>query len=147
LRALFAWASNRATGRLGEKVNPGEIGLRTAAALGRFWEMHGHVTEGRERLTTALSYEQTHLLTTALSHGQTHVLTTALSYGQTHVLPIEGHDNNARHIAAQVSALNASAALAIVQGDYTSAQELLTESLRLSREHNYKQGVAAGMTQ
>src|SRR5918996_2340398 len=33
----------------------GERALRLAAALGRFWHMHGHLSEARERLARALS--------------------------------------------------------------------------------------------
>ena len=35
-----------------------EWGLRMATALGRFWEMRGHLSEGRQRLTALLSHEE-----------------------------------------------------------------------------------------
>ena len=45
VRAALEWS--------GHDANSAEAGLRLASALWRFWDMHGHLTEGRERLTRA----------------------------------------------------------------------------------------------
>lgn len=37
-------------------VERAEAGLRLAAACGRFWRLHGYISEGRTRLTAALSH-------------------------------------------------------------------------------------------
>jgi predicted ATPase/serine/threonine protein kinase len=50
LRSILKWT---------EIVADAETGLRMAGALWRFWLMHGHFTEGRERLTRALQADQT----------------------------------------------------------------------------------------
>ena len=61
MRAALRWA-NQARGarnahRVDDKgaIEAPEIGLRIAAALGRFWDVRGHFNEGRRQLKQALS--------------------------------------------------------------------------------------------
>jgi len=48
LRAALDWAA--------AEPRQGETGLRLAAALGRFWDVRGHLSEGRRRLAVALAH-------------------------------------------------------------------------------------------
>lgn len=62
LRALLDWSEcGGDTGLSGanathEDVNPVEVGLRTAAALTRFWAVRGYLREGRRRLESLLAH-------------------------------------------------------------------------------------------
>lgn len=52
LRAALSWALDRRTAESGERA---ELGLRLAATLWRFWDSHGHPSEGRRWLDRGLS--------------------------------------------------------------------------------------------
>ena len=88
LRAALAWATGG-----GDLV----IGARLAAALWRFWLIHGHLGEGRRWLDAVLA------------------------------------EGDSLPEALRARALNAAGRLTLRQGDYTSAQAMLEESLALRR--------------
>ena len=88
LRAALAWATGG-----GDLVT----GARLAAALWRFWLIHGHLGEGRRWLDAVLA------------------------------------EGDSLPEALRARALNASGRLTLRQGDYTSAQAMLEESIALRR--------------
>jgi predicted ATPase/DNA-binding SARP family transcriptional activator len=84
-------------------------GARLAAALGKFWEIHGYLQEARQWLSDALDVRQ------QLSAGQRAGLT-----------------RSAGHIA-------------FLRSDYKASQQLLEESLALSREAVDQAGVVQAL--
>jgi predicted ATPase/class 3 adenylate cyclase/Tfp pilus assembly protein PilF len=156
MRAALAWLRSRA-----ESESPGldyvELGLRLAGALGRFWEVHGHVTEGREQLALFLS---TRRGDGAGTPGRAKALSLAgrLAY-------VQGDYAGARSLyeeslevwrelgsragragkAGMARALNGLAVLASDQGDHTEARSLFGAGLALYRERDDKAGVAGAL--
>jgi tetratricopeptide (TPR) repeat protein len=96
LRAAFAWTSK----------NDAETGLRLAAALGQFWEVHGYWSEGREWLEQCLAQN-----------------------------PDAASD-------LRVDALVWTGRLMLRRGDYQQSIGVLEDALRLSREMDYRRGIA-----
>ncbi len=108
LRAALAWATDRRNCAV-------ELALRTSSALSRFWDVRGHVGEGRRWLKASLEL----------------------------ALPVPGEDERpdaqARGSSGGLTALRIKAlvglgGLALVQGDYLDARSAQTEALRLCRE-------------
>jgi tetratricopeptide (TPR) repeat protein len=102
LRAALRWALERA------EV---EIALHLSGSLLRFWELHGHLREGRQWLAKALS------------------MSTEPAANQDHSVPHMPYSQLAR-----AKALFAAGRLAERQGDNASAWPLLEESAAMARE-------------
>ncbi|HEY0069990.1 MAG TPA: tetratricopeptide repeat protein [Chloroflexia bacterium] len=94
-----------------------EIALRLCGALGRFWEMHSHLTEGRKWLDMALE-------------RGTGTAASAAS---------------AASPAARAKALSGAGTLARYQGDFARARLLFDESLALRQALGDKKGIAASL--
>ncbi len=105
LRAALAWALER------HEVEPA---LRFGAALGRFWDVRGYLSEGRQWLQQVLEVGRVQLAQSASAEYRTR-------YGR---------------------ALNQASWLAWRQGDYASARAFSEEGLTLCRELGDKRGVA-----
>jgi predicted ATPase len=142
LRAALVWAQG--SGDV-------ETALRLAAALWRFWQMRGHLREGRERLSSVLELPE------AADHpeAQARALEAAGSvwywmadfqsarrfYERS--LEIHRRLGNARGAAEQLYNMNFTYSLPPPPlNDLTRAQRLLEESLALFREVGDEQGVA-----
>lgn len=97
-----------------------EIGLRLAAALGWFWFIGGHFSEGRNWLATALS--------------------TARS------MPPDRVWHDAATLRATAHILSSSGRLAMRQGDFAAAQAHFGEGLALWRELEDLRGVAGALS-
>ncbi len=95
LRAALRWAME--TGEV-------EFALRLGGSLGAFWNLRGHLAEGRQRLAGVLALAES------------------------------GPKGNVVNSAARASVLIAAARLALSQGDTASARPLLDESLAIARE-------------
>jgi predicted ATPase/Tfp pilus assembly protein PilF len=142
LRAALRWAQTQ------EEI---EKGLRLAAALGRFWELHGHLREGRgwlERLLVAAERSSVALPAWAkalfaagrLTYRQgDHAQATSLLQ-QSVALAREVGD-----APAIARALGTLGILAIAQGNYGTATALLEESLASRRDLGDRWGVAAAL--
>jgi LuxR family maltose regulon positive regulatory protein len=112
LRAALAWCWDHESGA--------EAGLRLAGALAQFWEIRGHLSEGRRYLAEALGREGGH------DEG---------SEG-----PRAPHHGNPTQ--ARAKALNGAAMLAWMQGDYGAARGLFEESLVIARALGNQWGIA-----
>ena len=78
LRLAFAWAVER---------EQGEVAQRLSGAMWRFWQMRGHLREGREKVEMALQLEGG----TAASRLAAHEGAGGLSYWQADLWPAEDH--------------------------------------------------------
>ncbi len=106
IRAALAWAtdpSHHAT----------ELALRLSGALGKFWDMHGHASEGRRWLRAALELPA----------------------------PSAAGDDNDKaklntedYAALRIKVLVASGALASIQGDYNAARTYYKDALLLCQQ-------------
>lgn len=107
LRAALDWAASGA--------HDAEVRARLAAALHRFWSMHGHLTEGRAWLDGAIKEDEA-----AAEAGR------GTSPGR-------------------AKAVYGAGVLAFDQGDYARAEALLEQSLADSRERDDKVSVARAL--
>ena len=140
LRAALAWST--------ASQEP-EMGLRLAAALARFWSIHGHLTEGRDWLERALAAGGAAApATRAKALNGTGLLTYmqgdypragALSE---EALALERELGDKRGTA---SSLNNLGNVASDQGDYLQAMALHKEALALQRELGDKGGAAGSL--
>ena len=142
LRAALEW-SKTAEGM-------GETCLRLAGALGYFWEIHSHFSEGRERLSAILSLQiaqrktapRAKLLARAaeLAYRQS-------DYPATHLLAKESLEiyrkiGDKQGIASMLIKLGNAAT---ERGSYTTASRFLEEALTIWRERRDKHGTARAL--
>ncbi|MGH9189988.1 MAG: tetratricopeptide repeat protein [Acidimicrobiales bacterium] len=114
LRAALAWATAPEV--------PAVAGLALAAALGRFWEIRGHLREGRRWLAAALGSTSADSATAEAAAAEA------------------GSKPSIR-----AKALNWSGILAQRQGDSEGAQLLYQDSLAIMRETGDRAGMAAAL--
>ncbi len=139
LRAALRWTHER-----GEA----ETGLRLAGALGRFWELHGHLREGRtwlERLLTSAARSSVAVSVWAKALEATGRLVFRQGdLGRAEVLLQENlilaRDVGQTHAIAR--ALNDLGMVAIEQGAYDRATALIDESVALWRDLEDAWGLA-----
>jgi predicted ATPase/DNA-binding SARP family transcriptional activator len=139
LRAALAWARER-----GEE----DLGLRLASALGRFWEMRSHVSEGRTLLAAALAASASPARPRAAAlHAAGR-----LAYYQGDVEQAETLDEEALALWRQLgdsagiaASLNSLGTLANREGDAARAVDLHEEALALWRELGDRAGIAVSV--
>jgi predicted ATPase/DNA-binding XRE family transcriptional regulator len=140
LRAALGWAIS---------TGEAERGLRLAGALYGFWELRGHLTEGRrwlERLLPQVGSDRIALaaIRAKALRGAGVLAWQQGDYARAKVLheenlALERDLGDRRGVALALSNLGV---LAKDQGDYQRARALLEESLALERELSDRQGVA-----
>lgn len=142
LRAALEWS--RTT-----KENS-ELCLRLAGALGYFWEVRGHFSEGRERLSTILNMPEAQGRTMA----RTRLLARAaeLAYRQSDYAATVEFAQESLDICRELgdqpgtaSALIKLGNAATESGDYESAAEHLEEALAIWRELEDQHGIARAL--
>lgn len=142
LRAALRWALAQA------QV---ETGLRLAGALGRFWLMQGHLSEGRAWLEGALGTALPPTASAAVRAKALHWAgSLALNQGDYVVARplLEECLALCRTLADKQAIDRALSLLGVVayrQGDYTAARALHEEGLTLNRELENKAGIAASL--
>ncbi|HET9591207.1 MAG TPA: tetratricopeptide repeat protein [Anaerolineales bacterium] len=142
LRAALDWSKSTAGTQ--------ELCLRLAAALGYFWEMHGHFSEGRERLSAILSKE--------FAQGQTaaraRLLARAaeLAYRQSDYPATGSFAEESLRIYRKLGDRQGIASMLIKLGNaatergaYASASRFLEEALMTWRELKDKHGIARAL--
>lgn len=143
LRTALEW--------LAQDANHQELLLRMASSLWRFWEIHGHLSEGRAYLEQALAANpdgpvawRAHGLRGAgnLARQQGDYSRAKMMHEQSLALFHEMEDKLG--IARELEAIGE---IVWYQGDTLRAVELLTESLALRYEIDDKEGVAASLAQ
>jgi predicted ATPase/class 3 adenylate cyclase/Tfp pilus assembly protein PilF len=102
-------------------VEPALVGLRIAGALGRFWEMRGHLTEGRQQLEEMLASSARPPMRVIASQPQSQTL---------------------ERTSLRAKALDGTGTLAYHQGEYASARSLYEESLAIKQQLGDKMGIA-----
>jgi predicted ATPase/class 3 adenylate cyclase/Tfp pilus assembly protein PilF len=137
LRAALDWFAD--TGQA-------EAGLRLAAALWRFWEVHGHLTEGRARLAQLLELPQspvsdrvrTRALYVAgvLADAQCDYAAARLLFEEN--LRLARAAGEPRSVAAALSNLGN---VLTAQGDTPAAQQSYSEALEIARALDDKIGI------
>jgi predicted ATPase/class 3 adenylate cyclase/Tfp pilus assembly protein PilF len=142
LRAALEW-SKTAEGR-------GELCLRLAGALAYFWEVRGHLSEGRERLSAVLSMEsaqggtaaRARLLARAaeLAYRQSDYPATTLLAQES--LAIYRKLDDQQGIASMLIKLGNAAT---ERGSYASASRFLEEALASWRELEDTHGIARAL--
>jgi predicted ATPase len=128
LRAALDW---------GESIGDSELVLRLAGAASRFWYLKSHLSEGRQRLESALQAE--HRPTAARAKALNGAAVMALNIGDTATARLRAEDARALHRTlgdawgAAYSTLMIGNAVA-EGGDVANARPILDESVRLFRE-------------
>jgi non-specific serine/threonine protein kinase len=140
LRAALDWFLGR---------NTGEEALQLGGALGRFWLVHGHLTEGRERLRRVLEIGEE---ATKGAQAKAWRWAGGLAWAQ------GNYDAAKRSTSASLEryrdlgdsqgmafALNSLGNMAHSQGDYVGARGFLEKSLLLCREQGDKRNMAIAL--
>ncbi|MFN8473557.1 MAG: tetratricopeptide repeat protein [Anaerolineae bacterium] len=125
-------------------------GLRFVGALWRFWEIHGHLSEGRARLTNALSVagaDEPSVEKAKALNAAGNLAKTQGDYVSARQFHQDGLATN-RLLGdrrGMARSLNNLGLVLFNQQDYASAQALLEESLALKRELNDEWGIATSL--
>lgn len=144
LRAALDWSTEAGSG-------PRLAGLRIAGALGTFWEVRGHLTEGRERLGGVLSGSQD--LGDTAERGRAFTMAGRLAffqgdYGAARPL-LEESVAVCRRLGDKPGlalALNNLGPLVLNDGNYAAARSLYEESGAIRREIGDKRGTAIALS-
>jgi predicted ATPase/DNA-binding SARP family transcriptional activator/Tfp pilus assembly protein PilF len=146
IRAALEWSKSSSDHSPGTAAESLEIGLHLAAALWRFWEVRGYITEGREWLDALLvrssalrSYEKAYALHTAgnLAYVQGDLSRAKDLYQECLSLSNElGHEQFIAHMNNNLGNI------ANDQGEYDQAAALYSEALAHYREIGWTWGVS-----
>jgi predicted ATPase/transcriptional regulator with XRE-family HTH domain/Tfp pilus assembly protein PilF len=140
LRAALSWATER---------RAEEVGLRLAGAVWRYWDIRGHVSEGRTWLEIVLSNSGR-----AAPVARARALTGAgnLAYSQgDYTRAVALHEESLalrRELGDEwgiAASLNNLAIVACEQGDYTRGTALNQEALAMRRELGDMRGIAISL--
>ncbi len=136
-RAALNWALHEA---------PGEEGLRLVAALWSFWEMHGHLAEGRTWIERAVQWSAA-----APPGTQARLYTGAgtLAWRQADYTAATSHHGRALELYRALEdqpgvafALNNLGMQLLCQGAFAQSRQLLEESLQVRRRLGDQAGIA-----
>ena len=133
-----------------EEPEGGEAGLQLGTSLQRFWEIRGHLSEGRERLMALLARPVAQERTRAYADARSGVGRLARMQGDyataramfEESLEICRESGNRQGHAGAVNGLGL---VAIDQGDYASARTLFEECLEIQRELGDRASIAISL--
>jgi tetratricopeptide (TPR) repeat protein len=118
----------------------GEAGLRLAAALWRFWDWRGYLTEGRERLAQALASAAEEVMRGAVGAKALEVAG-SLACEQSDFRAARTHCENSLAIKRELGdpagiadSMGHLAAVVLAQEEYAAARSLYEESLAIRRQ-------------
>jgi len=144
LRAASGWALSAAEGA--------QAGLRLAGALWRFWEIRGHIDEGRGRLKNALDRPDAREPTQARAKALCGIVILAQQQSKGGLTFERGWLDESLQIYRALGdkrgismALGTLAVMTGYQGDRATAIPLQEESLRYAREVGDKHEIAFGL--
>jgi predicted ATPase/class 3 adenylate cyclase len=142
LRAALEWSK--------QADNTGELCLRLAGTLGLFWEAHGYLSEGRERLSAVLATETAQARTPArakvlaraaeLAYRQSDYPAT-ISFAAASLAICRELGDRPGSAVALIKLGNA----AMESGDYAAAPWFLEEALTIWRDLEDKHGTARAL--
>ena len=140
LRAALDWAV--------EQPEP-ELTLRLAGALGRFWEVHGHLNEGQRRLEKALSRCTTASPSIRSAALQAAGILAFVRGDYDRAVALHEESLALRRTLADRAGIAASlhnlSRVRIYQGDREGAETMCAESLALRRELGDVRGIALSL--
>lgn len=146
IRVALEW-SHSSPDRIG-------LGLRLAAACGRFWRLHGDFSEGRKRLNTMLHLSDPQDRTN--SRAWALLWSANLAYLQSDYPAVQALAQEGLKICRELGpagkpgvarALDLLGELATEIGDYQTAETLIEDSLNIYRLLNDKRGTAEMLMQ
>jgi len=143
MRVALRWAAS--------EEGDGEVGLRLAGALFRFWELHGYLGEGRTWLAGALTRDgsATPRVRAKALHGAAVLAFTQGDYDQAAELAGDALRlfREGQHQRGVALALNLVGVVARNQGEYARAGAVLDESVAIARglEDRWPLGEALNM--
>jgi predicted ATPase/DNA-binding CsgD family transcriptional regulator len=141
LRAALEWCNTDASKAI--------LGLRLTAACGRFWRLHGYISEGRMHLSAALSRPEVQERT--LTRARALTLIANLAYLQSDYPAMRPLADEALSIwrelgeegrAGAAYMLDLLGELATEEGDYESAPRFFQEALEIYKEINNLRGIS-----
>jgi predicted ATPase/transcriptional regulator with XRE-family HTH domain len=142
LRTAFRWTQS-------EGGDP-ELGLRMAAALGRFWSIRGYAQEGREGLSRMLSITNARSRTS--TRGKALMWAGWLAFFQSDYVTARNFLEESLGILRErgekqdvAAVLDILGEIAHYQGDYVRAIKYLDECLSINRELNDVAGIALAL--
>ncbi len=143
LRSALDWLAAEAN----EESDAAEAGLRLSAALSRFWQVRGYLSEGREQLARALLARRPETHTAAVAATLSAAGSLAIAQGD-YVAARALHEEGLR-IRRELkdnpgiaSSLNNLGNIASAQGDLGAARTLYEETYRLQRESGNRRAIA-----
>ena len=142
LRSALQWCAEDAVGA--------EAGLRMCGALWIFWEVRGHLSEGRNHYMEALAHPGEHTRTPARAkalNGAGNLATDQADYAAAHELYLEALTINRElgNRASEAANLGNLGNIGRAQGEYTSARTYLEQSLLINRELGNRQFEAGNL--
>jgi predicted ATPase/DNA-binding SARP family transcriptional activator/uncharacterized protein HemY len=146
LRSALAWSLKS----VGESPLASPTALLFCSALQNFWDIHGHLAEGRAWCEKALqanaTQERTHARARALNGaGKLAIAQGDYVAAQAQLEESLAIQREIGDLQGMAASLNALGNVAIAQGDYVAAQAQLEESLAIRREIGDRWGITISL--
>lgn len=142
LRAALEWSRT---------AGGAQAGLRLAAACGRFWRLHGFLSEGRAQLLAALATARAAPPVDAAAEARAVYFAGSLAYLQSDYSAARAHFEDSLAVyealgppgrAGVADTLSMLGETATEEGDYAAANGLFERALALWRELGHTRGIA-----